>query len=416
MKRTHAWLCMICALVASATACGEGSDFQFGDDFDSGFGRDDAGRRTLDAGTDGDEDGGDEGSGSARHDAGVSDLTDGSVSPGDDAGVPQSIADTWPAAYARALCNALADCYHSDALLADVLGGQDCQAVNENLLSNGDLRYLPDSVAASLVSLHPDMLDKCVQDVRALGCAARAGRLPASCRATFQGTLLIAGECTINLDCQGEAFCDKGELASCPGVCSPLQAEGFPCNHNDNDQCKDGLVCFRGTCEALGEVGQSCGGDNDPSCRPGLICIDGGCDTLDALYMKKLGEACDGNTSLCEPGLVCESVQGAMGVCAKTAGAGGSCKRAKPSQCPIEQYCDATAAGVSGTCVDRPLDGQACLPENSKPQCSPGNLCVDGMCHAIGQIGAACASNAECYSRTCGDDGQCAAPLMCEAP
>jgi hypothetical protein len=419
MQRTYVWLIGLCALAINAAACD--GDVDFGGFDGSLF--DDAG---SDAATprhdasvdDSDEDGGaDVGEGG---DASV--ATDG----GGDAGA-SSTADAGPSAkpgtlvpsqLAAALCAALADCYDSAELRDDALGGQDCMLLNEGAYANSDLAYLPASIEAGLVEFDAGAMDDCTRDIRALGCKARASRLPSSCKAALAGTVLIAGECTINLDCKGDAFCDKGELATCPGVCSPLQAEDFPCNHDDDDQCQDGLVCSGGTCRALRAVGQSCGEQGQTGCAPGLECADLGlgdgeqCVDIAAIYTAKLGDDCDANDALCEPGLVCESVSGTTGVCAKPVGRGASCKRALPNQCPVGQYCDAVNAGEAGTCVDAPGEGQAC--RTRAPACATGLLCIDDVCRPRLDNGEDCIDDRQCFSGVC--TAVCEAPLACEAP
>jgi hypothetical protein len=417
MLRTNVCFFVLCVLSLGMTACQEGIHF---DGFDGSFFDDagvdaGAGRDAATANPDEDEDGGGGGSGNSGKDDDAGSDAGGSSSS--DAGTPAE--SRVPAQLAKALCDALADCYDSAAFRDDVLGGRDCLALNENTLADSELRYLSDSVKAGLVDFDADKIGACTSDIRELGCDARASRLPASCKAALAGTVLIAGECTINLDCQGDAFCDKGALETCPGVCSPLQAQGFPCNHDDDNQCKDGLVCSSGKCEALRSVGQSCGGADQTGCKPGLECADLGlgdgdqCVDIAAIYTVGVGAECDATDALCEPGLVCESVSGTQGICAKPVGRDASCKRAQPNQCPPGQYCDAAAVGESGRCVDAPGDGEAC--RTRAPLCDDGHACVSGTCHEVHAVGGTCANDRECYSGFCAGN-ICEAPMQCDAP
>jgi hypothetical protein len=421
MNRKIPWLCLL-SVTLWIGGCGDDVNLHFGER-DASFGHDagDSGARGG-GGSNADEDAG-----------GAADDEDGGINPpsasdagskaGSDAGTSQSPASAFPGRLARATCAALEDCYGDAKLLANVLGGRDCATLQQGELQASDLSYLQASVAAGLVKVHADRIDDCLADVRALGCDARASRLPASCRAAFAGTGLAASECTTHLDCMGDSFCAKGAQQTCPGVCAALQAEGQPCDNDDDAQCQDGLVCFRGTatCEALGASGQECGADL-PGCKPGLTCLDRGagleCVAITALYAKKLGDDCDAKTDLCAPGLVCESISGgtppaAPGKCAETVGSGASCKRAQPNQCPLAQYCDAANAGETGTCVDRPADGDACLSRT--PACADADVCIDGTCRAIHGNGEPCMNNQQCYSGTC-TDGSCEGALMCPAP
>jgi hypothetical protein len=272
--------------------------------------------------------------------------------------------------------------------------------------------------------VHEDRIDACLADVRALGCDVRARRLPESCKAAFAGNGLAASECTIDLDCAGDAFCSK-DMDTCPGVCTVLLGDGKTCTHDDDAQCQDGLVCFSGKhqCKALGASGAKCGGAL-PGCKPGLICVDQGsgpgCASIDTLYARKLGEDCDAQSDLCAPGLVCESLAGGdpgstAGKCAEPVGRDESCKRAQPNQCPVTQYCDAVNPGELGTCVDRPGDGEACRPR--APRCADGYACFDGTCRALLDTGETCADKSQCSSGTCSElDKTCDGALMCAAP
>ena len=343
------------------------------------------------------------------------DDEDGGAAPKPDAGgLTGPLADL-PRLIASATCDALEDCIGSKQLVADALNGRDCYELNENLLLASPLRYLSASVAAGLVQYRPAELQNCLEDIRALGCDERSSRLPASCELMLLGTVALGDACTINEDCAGDAFCDLGALDSCSTAeCAPLQAEGMSCNHNDDDQCEDGLVCFQGSCEQLGKNGDPCS-DALPRCEPGLICAAGECTSIPVLYFRKLDEACERGVSLCEPGLVCESTAGAMGVCKNTVAKDAACKRADPNQCPVDQYCDATTPGTSGTCRNYPVEGAACLTMRAQT-CADGHLCISNTCRALQPVGGSCDANGQCYSGQCGGDGKCDAPLMCDAP
>jgi hypothetical protein len=422
MKRITPWLCLL-SITSYLAGCG-GAEVDLHFDHDASFGHDagDAGPHGG-AGSSADDDGGaiDDEDGGVTNEPPPSDA--GSHA-GQDGGSAQSPAAAFPSMLARATCDALEDCYGDAKLLANVLGGRDCVTLQQGELLASDLSYLQASIDAGLVKLHADRIGDCLADVRALGCNVRSSRLPASCKAAFAGTGLAASECTTHLDCMGDSFCAKGEQQTCPGVCAALQNQGQPCTNDDDAECDDGLVCFRATgkCEALRATGEECG-MNLPVCKPGLTCLDQGdgpaCVAITQLYAKKLGDDCDAKTDLCAPGLVCESVSGgtppaAPGKCAETVASGANCKRSQPNQCPLDQYCDATDPGQTGTCVDRPGDGDACLSRT--PACADGLACIDGTCRAIHGNGEPCTSNAQCWSGTCNDSGECEGALMCAAP
>ena len=396
----------MCALTF-AVGCEE----SFGKPFDSGFDEPDAGAPGKDAAA-------------PRQDAAMNAGDTGTMSPDDDAAVsspdaggdPVAQPAQLPSLLAVATCDALERCI-DPLLLNDQLAGRNCVKLHEGRFAASDLRYLPDSVAAGLVLWDPDFIGECLGDVRLLGCDVKSSRLPFSCDDAFAGTVAIGDECTINEDCEGDAFCDKGAGATCPGTCAALQGLGMPCSQNDDAQCEDGLVCFRGSCEPLGELDDKCGGDQ-PGCRPGLECADDGsgpaCVDLDAIYTESRDAPCDVTGPLCVPPFVCASTMGTEGVCAATVGADAPCVRAVPNQCPAHQYCDADIPGAEGTCRDRPGRGEDCL--DRQEACADQHACVDGVCLPIGGVGTFCATAAECYSGECDSDGTCAAPLQCQAP
>jgi hypothetical protein len=328
----------------------------------------------------------------------------------------------WPGLLAEATCAALADCLGAD-LLTDGLSGRDCATLEENTLRAGDLAYLVSSVEAGLVAVDSSQLDTCLDDIENLGCDVRSHRLPASCELTFTGLVELGESCTIHEDCSGAAFCDKGMLATCPGTCVALQGEGASCLDSDDSQCEDGLVCpssqtDRATeCGPLGLLDDACGVAGMPSCAPGFLCDDttSKCVTLESRYFVVEGEACTRPDSLCQPGLVCESVASqSEGVCRATVESGAACKRAEPSQCPYNQYCDAEDPGEEGACVDRPTDGEPCLVERT-PSCADAHTCLGGTCLALKGPGEACEGPSQCYGEIC-ENGTCTEALECSAP
>ncbi len=350
----------------------------------------------------------DEDSGSTGEDGGQV-----SVDASADGGTASTQPGDAPALLATAVCGALRDCLGAQGLL-DYLNGSPCEDYVTKQQGDRDLHWLPESVQASRVSWNPSRIAQCQADLRAFGCQVQSRRLPASCKQAIQGKVAVNGSCSIDYDCEGTAYCDKS-ASPCPGVCTAPQAIGRPCTASR--ECADMAVCRSGMCVALLQDGDPCEQDAKGAytCPPGLTCTTTGsshvCQANASVFVGKENDACDALVMLCEPGLVCASTTGTMGVCAKLAAMGGSCKRAKPSQCPTGQLCDATAAGATGTCVDLPGAGMACLRGTS---CAPGNVCIqaEGACHAMATVGEACVDSAQCYSGTC-TQGQCAAALQC---
>lgn len=416
------WLaCVLCAGGLGLAGCKAG-DVDF--DWDGSFDEEDAGRK----------DAGGAGSG-ARPDTGVEPDDDAGeplvdASAPADASMPGDGPEDWPARLAQATCAALEDCYGSAGLLADALSGRDCLTLNTNELQESELNLLPDSVASGAVIYRPEGLDRCLADVRALGCEVRSRRLPASCTMVIAGTVALGEECVIDAECEGDAFCDKGSEASCPSRCTARGGEGAECRDSDDDQCKDGLVCPSQRdssqppiteCAKLGEAGNDCGGSAG-ACMPGLLCVNllgtgMKCWPVDDVQILDEGDTCTPGEEQCRQGLVCESRTQTSGQCAPKVGAGESCRPAQPSQCPVTQYCSAQGAGQMGTCVDLPKNGEACVTSRSQP-CAEGLVCLDeggeDVCRPRKRIGQDCSVHAECYTGYCGPLSTCTTPPTCE--
>lgn len=392
--------------------CDEG--FEVGSFDGSLFPDEDGG--SADAGSDGSAAvGGSDAGGLGGSDAGGG----GGSGAGGDSGTPSQgpAAEELAGLFAEAICDALLDCLGA-TLLADQLAGRDCVVQHQSRLEDGDLRDLAASIDAGFVEYHPEDVETCLDDLRALGCDVKGARLPTSCEAAVTGTVALDAECAINEDCEGDAFCDRGAAATCPGTCTEPRGSGMTCNLNDDAQCVDGLVCFGGTCEALGSGGDACG-SGLPGCMPGTECFDTGsgeeCTVLADLYTELDGDACDiASGPLCQPPLVCESTSGTSGTCASIVGESQSCRRSVPNQCPVSQYCDATDPGATGTCLDRPVDGEPCL--NRRQQCADEHVCIDTTCRLIGVLGDGCEAASQCYSGACDASGQCAPLAECAPP
>ena len=146
----------------------------------------------------------------------------------------------------------------------------------------------------------------------------------------------------------------------------------------------------------------------------------GSCTPAYVVFVGDEGDVCDFKTGmLCKSPLSCivESLDADSGavslVCAKGVSAGEPCKFGAPSQCPIEQRCDAdiTVGDIEGTSVPLPGAGEVCVMTGSSPACAPGLHCdVDERCHTLARLDQACESDDGCASGRCvwpeGKDGK----------
>jgi Dickkopf N-terminal cysteine-rich region len=433
MRSTRSGLQRLCCMLLLCAAC----EIHTGDSrWDAAFpwDEDDSGASTgKDAGRDAraaDEDGGADG---RNKDAAISGNSDAGMS-GDmpiDSGLPpiDEPTDLKPDAFADTLakgrCGALQNCIGA-AMLLESYRGNDCVEALTHQYQERDLHWLTKAVALGHVKFRGDQLAKCQSDIVALGCDVQSRRLPASCEQAVEGTIDVDGACSIDQECTGNDFCDKGTLETCPGSCAALQSNGLPCS--TSSQCNDGLLCRGGTCSAPAAEGDACSqylvfGE----CPPGLVCQGMGspnsltCQSIATLYSGKNGDACDAYGKLCQSGLACasQSTSNTKGLCAPIAAAGGKCRAAVPSQCPSEQYCKNSSAGSTarvapgkdGVCSDKPGAGQDCDAANG---CGKGTVCLttDGQCHTYKRDGETCVEDRECYGGSC-PDGTCAEPLQC---
>jgi hypothetical protein len=417
MRKTP--LLLLAVFAASACTIEEGDfDGSFFDD-DARVDEDDAGGDEDDGGTDPKDAGRDSGSDAGGAGSDASKPDDGGPKTYTEADVPGFIA--------RGRCGALEACM-GKTLLAASYEGLDCVAYVTKQLSDRHLHWLAGSVDADRVIFRPERLEQCEQDLEALGCALTTSPPPLSCEEAVEGKVLADQKCNIDQDCKGNAFCDKGELETCPGHCVDPQSSGLPCRASA--ECAAGLVCRGGVCEAPLSEGDPCSTRLVGSeCPPGLVCQGASgnlmCQSIETVYAGKENEACDAFGKLCEMGLVCQSQSSAntMGTCVKPVGRGEACKRSQPSPCPSDQYCkdardghpELAPPGVSGVCSDLPKSGDDC---DANPGCSPGLRCIGdpGECRELKSAGGECTSSGECYGGLCSAEVCAITTIECKEP
>jgi hypothetical protein len=343
----------------------------------------------------------------------------GSMTPSD-AGTmmtPNDAVDSVPGYFARGMCGALEACIGRERTQL-ALKGNDCVEFTTRQLKDRQLHWLAQSIAGRRVSFDSARLAACQRDIIAFGCDVKVRRLPTSCTDALEGLRDIDENCSIDFDCKGRTYCDKGTLETCPGTCAELQTAGLPCEASA--QCADGLLCRDGVCKLPRADGDACTVRFGSECADGLICQGKSgaltCQSLKSVYIGARDAACDRFGKLCADGLVCRSQNStsSAGVCAAISGANAACRAAEPSQCPVGQYCkDKSSAkivggGVDGVCTDRPRNAEACSASGPAPDCAPGFACVGSppTCRPLQSAGADCVSNAQCYGGLC-QSGTC---------
>jgi hypothetical protein len=312
-----------------------------------------------------------------------------------------------------AVCDALAACLGPQKLSA-LFNREACATRIVGGLAQDDLAPLSDSIQKQRVALHAEQLAACYDDTRALGCEVQTQRLPASCQAAIAGQVAVGDVCSIGSDCAGEAFCP---LTACPRVCTERNASGGTCNRDE--ECVSGLLCTAGTCAAPAALGAACAGSSGAVCALGASCVgstdtkSGHCTSNAEVQADALGAACSPGGTLCQEGLSCAWDGSAAFSCQAAAGPNAACHLALPTQCPVDQYCDAKDVMTEGKCVVLPGDGQACAVSD---QCAPGALCVlessKSICRKIGDLGDACSQAGLCRSGSC-TGGKCTTRPVC---
>lgn len=361
---------------------------------------------------------------------------------GDDAGPKGPAVRELPALYAASLCPEVEACLDPRSV-EQVFGELGCEEWVSAQGEDGDIPALQTAIDEGRVAYDASKVEPCLAELEGIDCDFSTARALSQgvCEQIFTGTVAVGGDCDVDEECKGVAFCQKGD--SCPGTCSVLLGPGDPCE--EDDQCEDGLRCSAdGVCAAPAGEGEPCGGSLGTECSPALACVGaddmtgaaGTCTSPDEVFVGEEGDACDFDTGmLCKSPLSCivESFDPATGalslVCAKGVSAGEPCKFGAPSQCPIDQRCDAdiTAGDVEGTCVPLPRAGEVCVMAAGSPACAPGLRCdLDERCHTLARLGQACESDDGCASGHCGwpegEDGTpdltmqgtCERPEVCE--
>jgi hypothetical protein len=332
--------------------------------------------------------------------------------------------DDVPAMYAAALCDAYQDC--AGELLQVFQPGEDCTALNTSRIDDS-FGPIQDAIDADRIVYDGTHLEACVNDIRGRSCAELMNRETPECEAALRGTVALGGECTLNEECVGSAFC-KVE-AACPGVCSELLAAGEDCT--ESNQCASGLECADDqTCTAPAGPGDVCKG-GEPDCSIGYLCAgaddkantSGNCCTYDEVFTVATGQPCsffDGE--LCQTNLVCEiqsfdAMAGIVAMCAPKKGSGQPCRLAIPDQCPTDEYCVIVPDTLEGTCTPRPGAGAPCGPsaldENAPIICVAGTACDGGTCRARAHLGQSCTTDTVCLSEHC-NNGTCVSENACE--
>jgi hypothetical protein len=332
-----------------------------------------------------------------------------------------------PDALIEALCPELESCLGENGSRI-LFGSGGCAERLRQQLEDGDFQATIAAVEAGRVRYDGSQVKACLASFNGLGCGFQTRRSFTSeaCVAVLEGDVEPGGDCALDEECKGSAFC-KRDGNSCPGTCSELLEAGDTCTKDD--ECADGLTCASNDrCIAPGRLGEACGRIADAPCAAGLVCIGadtgtaqaGECSDPEELYGAQLGEECDLETPvLCEEELACAVVMPIEGeprlACQKRVEIGDACTFGAPSQCPDGSFCsglDIADGDLEGTCAELPDENDECNV-NGGQACDDGLHCGgDTICHGIGRLGDGCTIDDDCASAYC-DDGTCTRPATC---
>ncbi len=331
-----------------------------------------------------------------------------------------------PERLVAALCVELESCLGDNAGEA-FFGPDGCEARVRAQVEDGDFDATIDAVEAGRVQYDGSKVSDCLASIRGTGCGFQTTRVleSESCRLVLEGSVAAGGDCAIDEDCAGVAFCKRvGD--QCPGACTELLEAGEACTRDD--ECENGLACPSSVdrCVAPGRLGEACGRATDAVCAAGLICLGasattaGECSDPEELYVAALGEDCSPfESELCVDDLACAIVLPLEGEarfrCMERHDLGSGCTFGAPSQCPDGSYCngvDFANGDVEGTCAELPDEDDACNTQGGAP-CAAGLSCdSDSICRALARLGDRCASDEACASGFC-DGDSCERPMSC---
>ncbi len=341
---------------------------------------------------------------------------------GSDAGLP--LAEV-PAAYASVFCDLTERC---NPFVKAFIPEGECEDYFISTLNAQGFDEIVDAVEDDRATYNPAKMQDCLDELSGRSCDEIGDADPESCDEAATGTVERGGDCTTDVECEGDSICEFSD--SCPGTCSGKLNAGEACS--GDDQCEDGLDCSDDTrrCVAPAEEGDDCEGGVAPPCASDrLFClgddeeegIPGTCRPADEVFTGEPGDECDFKEGpLCEDGSACAivSVDPFTLECVAVVAEGEDCQFGAPNPCEAGSYCAGVSLAtldVEGTCEPYAEAGDDCDPATLL-MCGLGALCLPddsgARCVARKANGVACEVNGECWSDHCVDGG-CAPESAC---
>src|SRR5262245_12537746 len=113
--------------------------------------------------------------------------------------------DALPGEYAKALCAAYQQCVGDLPEIA--MPGEDCVA-NTTIRIQEGFSAIEAAIDDGRVSYDGSLARTCIDTVAAYGCGELLEREPEACRNALEGSVAEGGDCTLDEECRGEAYCD----------------------------------------------------------------------------------------------------------------------------------------------------------------------------------------------------------------
>jgi len=339
----------------------------------------------------------------------------------------------FPDAFAKAVCEVQSKCR------------QEAHYVEQQCEGEARALFAPDLdkvVKVGKATFVASEAQACLDGLRARGCDLYAPDVSA-CKRAVKGTLAVGAPCNWLYECAA-GLCTPEVAGSCPAMCKPVSVEGGPCDPACDDRA--GLRCIDNVCSRLHTGDQKCKSQSD--CAAGFWC-----DGFDTCQQRAFAQAVCEDDHMCADGLWCDrSPEG--GLCRNQIATGQACAariaEAIQNACVTGDVCKgftfAKAGSTPGTCTPIGEIGAGCVASAQVTGCGDGLVCTNGacadkpvsgpctstddckdkvaycdgtQCQPFKQAGAACASDAECASRTCdATAGKCGEEMdaLCHEP
>ncbi|HEU5074292.1 MAG TPA: hypothetical protein VFU02_08965 [Polyangiaceae bacterium] len=267
---------------------------------------------------------------------------------GFDAGLP--LAEV-PAAYASVFCDLTERC---NPFFKAFIPGNECEDYFISTLNAQGFDDIVDAVEDDRAIYNGEKMQDCLDELSARSCDEIGDPDPESCDEAATGTVERGGDCTTDIECEGDSICQFSD--GCPGTCTGKLNAGDTCS--GDDQCDDGLVCSGDTqrCVAPAQEGDDCDGGVAPPCASdALFCLGddeeagtaGTCHAADEVFTGKPGDECDFEEGpLCEDGSACAIVDldPLTLECVEVAESGEDCPFGAPNSCEAGSYCAGSAS------------------------------------------------------------------------